>query len=54
MISLLNKHYKEKLMDPIFGTMVPYGEGQVALVKKYCDSEPNSDNIIILNFRSLA
>ena len=53
-ISLLNTHYKATLKDPIFGTMVSYGEAQVAIVKRYCNTEPTSDNITILNFKQLA
>jgi hypothetical protein len=53
-LTLLNHHYKTTLRDPVFGTMTPYGDAQVALVKRYCDSAPTPDNIVILNFKSLA
>lgn len=51
---LLNNHYRSTLKDPMYGTMVQYGEANVAIVKRYCDLEPTADNIIILNFNSLA
>lgn len=36
-MNLLNGYYKASLKDPVFGTMTPYGEAHMALVKKYCD-----------------
>ena len=53
-LHLLNNHYRGSLKEPIYGSMVQYGEANVALVKKYCDLEPSAENIIVLNFSSLA
>lgn len=53
-LSLMNTHYKEALRDPVFGTMIPYGDTHVAMVKKYCDTDPTSENFIILNLKSIA
>ena len=49
-LSLLNNYYRSSLRDPMYATMVAYGEANVAIVKNYCDLEPKSENIIILNF----
>ncbi len=36
-LNLLNGYYRASLKEPVFGTMTPYGEAHMALVKKYCD-----------------